>query len=62
MVRYYTRFGCTSDRLLPVVVLAMPRISLNFVVAASLAAMMLSPHARAHEIPNDVTVQAFLKP
>jgi len=40
----------------------MPRISLNFVVAASLAAMMLSPHARAHEIPNDVTVQAFLKP
>jgi len=23
---------------------------------------MLSPHARAHEIPNDVTVQAFLKP
>jgi hypothetical protein len=40
----------------------MPRISLNFVVAASLAAMMLSPHAVAHDIPNDVTVQAFLKP
>ena len=40
----------------------MPRISLNFVVAVSLTAMLLSPHAVAHEIPNDVTVQAFLKP
>src|SRR5579864_6264222 len=42
MVRYYTRFGCASDRLLPVVVLAMPRISTNFALAASLAAVMFS--------------------
>jgi hypothetical protein len=39
----------------------MPRISFHFAVAASLAAM-LSPHAVAHDIPNDVTVQAFFKP
>jgi len=40
----------------------MPRISTNFALAASLAAVMFSSSARAHEIPNDVTVQAFLKP
>src|ERR1700730_4912934 len=61
MVRYYTRFGCTSDRLLPVVVLAMPRINNHFAVAAAWAAVLLSSSAGAHDIPNDVTVQAFFR-
>src|SRR5579864_6814950 len=40
------------------------RIITPIAVAAWFAAMtvMLSSTARAHEIPNDVTVQAFIKP
>jgi hypothetical protein len=40
----------------------MPRISTNLALAAALAAMTLSSNAIAHDIPNDVTVQAILKP
>src|SRR5271166_1147107 len=61
MVRYYTRFGCASD---PLSCSTMRRIITPFRVAASIAAMsaILSSSAFAHEIPNDVTVQAFVKP
>ena len=42
----------------------MPRFITSITVNASLAVLsvMFSSNARAHEIPNDVTVQAFLKP
>ena len=40
------------------------RIALSLTLAASVAAvlLMVAPDAAAHEIPNDVTVQAFIKP
>jgi HupE/UreJ protein len=42
----------------------MPRFITSITVKASIAVLsvMFSSNARAHEIPNDVTVQAFLKP
>jgi hypothetical protein len=40
------------------------RIALSLTFAVTLAAvlLMIAPGAAAHEIPNDVTVQAFIKP
>jgi hypothetical protein len=42
----------------------MPRFITSITAAASIAALsvMFSSNARAHEIPNDVTVQAFFRP
>src|ERR1700720_936054 len=42
----------------------MPRFITSITVNASIAVLsvMFSSIARAHDIPNDVTVQAFLKP
>jgi hypothetical protein len=40
----------------------MPRINIHFAVAAALATVLLSSSAGAHDIPNDVTVQAFFRP
>src|ERR1700732_4307081 len=42
----------------------MPRFITSITAAASIAALsvMFSSNANAHEIPNDVTIQAFLKP
>ena len=61
MVRYYTRFGCGSDQSF---CSAMPRITSPLSFAYSVAAMsvIFSCAGQAHEIPNDVTVQAFVKP
>ncbi len=71
MVRYYTRFGCASD---PSFYLSshcnnqyskyVKQNSSSLTFAVALAAMIanVAPGAAAHEIPNDVTVQAFFKP
>jgi len=42
----------------------MPRFITSITVNASIAVLsvMFSSDARAHEIPNDVTVQAFFRP
>ena len=69
MVGYYTRFDAAATRIFHLLgvnaVINMLSRSITKFQAALLAAPLIlsvSPRANAHEIPNDITIQAFLKP